>query len=132
VAGRFLVENQLDRPISAPVCVSPFTSARGHTVDVTLQFEPEIVTLQPHEQLLVRVGTRIDEQLADAGGYWGSLGVRELPGTELAVLVRCRAAPRPQRRDAGLERSRITERIPEGAPALSSSSTSTPFPKGSQ
>jgi hypothetical protein len=87
-AGGFLVENHLDHAISAPLRVSPFVSAEGHEVDVRLQLEPEVVTLEPREQLLVRVGTRIDAQLAGAGEYWGRLGVPELPGTELVVLVR--------------------------------------------
>ena len=87
-AGGFLVENHLDHAISAPLRVSPFVSAAGQTVDVRLVFEPEVVTLEPREQLLVRVGTRLDAQLADSGGYWGRLGVPELPGTELVVLVR--------------------------------------------
>lgn len=129
-AGRFLVENHMDQPISAPVCVSPFTSAQGHTVDVRLQFEPDVVTLQPREQLLVRVGTTIDEQLADADGYWGFLGVPELPGTELAVLVRRNAAPRRERHDAGLQSGAGKGRISKGAPSLFTS-TSKPFPKGS-
>lgn len=102
-AGRFLVENHLGEPISAPVCVSPFTSKQGHEVDVRLQFDPAVVTLQPREQQLVRVGARIDEQLADAEGYRGVLGVPGLPGTELGILVRRRATPHPERDGADLE-----------------------------
>jgi hypothetical protein len=40
VAGRFLVENRLDEPISAVVCVSPFTSVHGHTVVLVRCLEP--------------------------------------------------------------------------------------------
>ena len=90
-AGGFLVENNLDHAISAPVCASPFVSAQGHAVDVRLQFEPEVVSLEPREQLLVRVGTRIDARLVDAGGCWGRLAVAQLPGTELVVHVRVAA-----------------------------------------
>jgi hypothetical protein len=117
-AGHFLVENHLDEPISATVCVSPFTSAQGHTVDVRLLFEPDVVTLAPREQLVVRVGTRIDEQLAGVDGCWGRLGVPELPGTELVVLVRC------------LEPAGANGCIRDGVPSLLSSSTSQLFPKG--
>jgi hypothetical protein len=129
-AARFLVENHLDEPISAAVGVSPFTSAQGQQFDVRLQFEPEVVTLQPREQLLVHVGTRIDEQLAGIDGCWGLLGVPELPGTELVVLVRCRTAPRPQGEEARLETAGATGCIPDGASSLLPSSTSQLFPKG--
>jgi hypothetical protein len=129
-AARFLVENHLDEPIVAAVGVSPFTSAQGHTVDVRLQFEPEVVTLQPREQLLVHVGTRIDEQLAGLDGCWGLLGVPELPGTELVVLVRCLAAPRTQREEVPLKTAGANGCIPYGMPSLLSSSTSQLFSKG--
>lgn len=113
--ARFLVENHLDQPISAPVCVSPFTSQSGHTADLTLRFAPALVTLQPHEQLLVSVATRIDGQLADGGSYWGVLGVPDLPGTELAVLVRHRAAPGVGTGGERLETRRAAGQIPLGA-----------------
>jgi hypothetical protein len=129
-AARFLVENHLDEPISAAVGVSPFTSTQGHTVDVSLQFDPEVVTLEPRERLLVRVGTRIDEQLAGVDGCWGLLGVPELPGTELVVLVRCRAGSCPQGEEAHLQAAGATGRIPKGVPSLLSSSTPQLFPKG--
>jgi hypothetical protein len=114
-AARFLVENHLDRPISAPVCVSPFQSERGDPADVTLQFEPAVVTLQPHEQLLVCVGTRIGEQLDDAGGYWGVLGVPDLPGTELVVLVRRRGVPHAGENGSRLAASCAADPTSDGA-----------------
>ena len=95
--------------------MSPFTSQSGHTADLTLRFAPALVTLQPHEQLLVSVATRIDGQLADGGGYWGVLGVPDLPGTELAVLVRHRGAPSVGTGGERLETRRATGRIPLGA-----------------
>lgn len=94
-AGLFLVENSLRQRVSSPIAASVFTSPAGDEVQPHLGFEPEIVSLEPGEQLLVHLTAAIDEDLDEGVGYRGSLRVPGLQGTEVSIVVRRRASSAP-------------------------------------
>lgn len=88
VLGVFLVDNHLDRPISAKVVSSSFVSVDGREVTPTFVFDPETVVLGSREQALVRVVAFIDETMAPEVRYLGQLTIPELMGTPIPVVLR--------------------------------------------
>ena len=88
VLGVFLVDNHLDRPISAKVVSSTFVSVDGREVSPTFVFDPETVVLGSREQALVRVVAFIDETMAPEVRYLGQLTIPELMGTPIPVVLR--------------------------------------------
>lgn len=88
--GVFLVENKLDRKVSAPIVASAFVAPDGREVHPVLGFDPEVVTLDPGEQILVRVTAAIDEQLESGVTYRGEVTVPGLSGSRVPLVVRCR------------------------------------------
>jgi hypothetical protein len=91
--GAFLVQNLLDERISAPVNVSAFVAPDGREASVAVSLDPEVVTLEPGEQMLVRAGVRVDGDLEAGVGYRGEISVPGLTGTRVPVVVRRRDAP---------------------------------------
>jgi hypothetical protein len=88
VLGVFLVDNHLDRPISAKIVSSSFVSVDGREVSPTFVFDPETVVLGSREQALVRVVAFIDETMAPEVRYLGQLTIPELMGTPIPVVLR--------------------------------------------
>jgi hypothetical protein len=86
--GLFLVDNSLQEKVSAPVFASSFRADDGREVTPKLVFEPEVVTLGPGEQILVRAVATIDERLEPNVGYRGELSVPGVAGTRVAVVLR--------------------------------------------
>lgn len=86
--GLFMVENALAERVSAPITASPFRAEDGREVAPVLVFEPEIVTLSPGEQMLVRVSATIDEALEPQVGYRGELSVPGIAGTRVPLVLR--------------------------------------------
>src|SRR4051794_3207167 len=90
--GAFMVQNLLEERVSAPVSVSPYVAPDGREAALTLSLDPEVVTLEPGEQVLVRAAVRIDEGLEVGVGYRGEIGVPGLTGTRVPVVLRRREA----------------------------------------
>jgi hypothetical protein len=90
--GAFVVANGLDRKVSAPIVASPFVSTEGQEVRPELAFEPEVVLLEPGEQVLVRIAAAVDASLEPGVGYRGELTVPDLPGTRIPIVLRRRQA----------------------------------------
>lgn len=90
VLGVFLVENHLNRGISAKVAASPFIDASGRTVQPVLAFDPDLIVLGPGEQLLVRVVAVIDDTLEPEVRYVGQFIIPGLTGTRIPVVLRRR------------------------------------------
>jgi len=90
VLGVFLVENHLNRDISARVVASSFVAANGDEVKPAMVFDPELVALGPGEQSLVRVVVFIDETLDLEVRYVGQFTIPELTGTRIPVVLRRR------------------------------------------
>ena len=110
--GAFLVENLLEDRISAPVVASTFVGPTGHEVQPRLVFDPEVVTLEPGEQVLVRAVAAIDEDLEAGAAYRGEVSVPGLGSRGVSIVVRRRPAdgPRPRTRRASRPSSASTRR----------------------
>ncbi len=99
--GVFLVENRLDRKVSAPVTPSSFSDPSGRQVTPALRIDPEVMTLEPGEQMLVRVAARIADDLEPGISYRGEVTVPELSGGRVPLVLRRRVgqaaeAPKPE------------------------------------
>ena len=90
--GVFLVENLLDEKVSAPVSASAFAAPDGREVAVPLAFEPEVVILEPGEQILVRVTAQLADDLEADVSYRAELAVPGVIGTKVPIVARRRAA----------------------------------------
>jgi hypothetical protein len=90
--GVFLVENLLGEKVSAPVSASAFASPDGREVTVPLAFDPEVVVLEPGEQILVRVTAQVADDLDADVSYRAELAVPGVIGTKVPIVARRRAA----------------------------------------
>ena len=90
--GVFLVENLLTEKVSAPVSASAVAAPDGREVAVPLAFDPEVVVLEPGEQILVRVAARVDDRLEADVSYRAEVAVPGVIGTRVPIVVRRRAA----------------------------------------
>lgn len=90
--GVFLVENLLSEKVSAPVSASAVAAPDGREVAVPLAFDPEVVVLEPGEQILVRVAARVDDGLEADVSYRAEVAVPGVIGTRVPIVVRRRAA----------------------------------------
>lgn len=112
--GVFLVENHLERAISTPVAASGFVADDGREVEPPLTFDPELVILDPGEQLLVQVSTTIGNDLERDVGYRGELTVPGLTGTSVPVVIRrrgkARRPPAASRKRSGSSRKSTAKR----------------------
>lgn len=88
--GAFLVENRLTQRVSTPVVASTFVGPEGQEVRPHLSLDPEIVTLDPGEQVLVRVISLIDDRLEPGITYRASVSVPGLGGRNLPLVLRRR------------------------------------------
>jgi hypothetical protein len=88
----FLVENLLTEKVSAPVSASAVAAPDGREVAVPLAFDPEVVVLEPGEQILVRVAARVDDGLEADVSYRAEVAVPGVIGTRVPIVVRRRAA----------------------------------------
>ena len=90
--GVFLVENLLTEKVSAPVSASALAAPDGREVAVPLAFDPEVVVLEPGEQILVRVAARVDDGLEADVSYRAEVAVPGVIVTRVPIVVRRRAA----------------------------------------
>jgi hypothetical protein len=88
--GVFLVENLLAEKVAAPVSASAVAAPDGREVDVPLAFDPEVVVLEPGEQILVRVTAGLPAELEPDVGYRAELAVPGVIGTKVPIVVRRR------------------------------------------
>jgi hypothetical protein len=89
--GAFLVQNLLDERVSAPVIAGAFTAEDGGEADLTLKLDPEVVTLEPGEQQMVRTAAAVTDRLEPGVGYRGEVSVPGLTGTRVPIVVRRRS-----------------------------------------
>ena len=88
--AEFVVTNHLKTVVSTRVAITPFVDSTGHLADVELTFEPDDIELQPGEQVIVRVKTRIGEAMHAGASYRGELTVPDLGGSGIPIVVRRR------------------------------------------
>jgi hypothetical protein len=90
--GVFLVENLLNEKVSAPVSASAFAAPDGREVALPLAFDPEVVVLEPGEQILVRVTAQVGDDLEEDVSYRAELAVPGVIGTKVPIVARRRAS----------------------------------------
>jgi hypothetical protein len=91
-AGAFMVQNRLTQKVAAPVVASAFLDPSGHEARPLLAFEPDVVALEPGEQMLVRVTARIDDRLESGVAYRGEVTIPGLSGDRVQLVLRRRAS----------------------------------------
>lgn len=88
--GVFLVENGMPHDVNAPMLISAFVDSSGHEAHPPLKLDPEVIKLEPGEQVLVRVMVVIDENLKPGARYRGEISVPGLPGTRVPLVLQRR------------------------------------------
>lgn len=88
--GVFMVENTTDAKVSGPVTVSAFKGAGGRTAKPDVRFSPEVVTLDPGDQVLVQVAAKVGQTLDPGVRYLADIRVPSLSGMRVPLVVRRR------------------------------------------
>ena len=92
--GVFMVENTTAQSVSAPVGVSGFADPAGNEATPSVRFSPEVVALDPGDQVLVQVAATVDRTLEPGVRYQAEITIPELPGTGIPLVVRRRPPKR--------------------------------------
>ena len=93
--GAFLVENRLVKRVSAPVVASSFVDPSGREIRPALVLEPEVVTLDAGEQILVRVMATVPGELETGVSYRGDITVPGVWGGRVHLVLRRRPSAPP-------------------------------------
>jgi hypothetical protein len=88
--GLFVVENNLPQPISTSVEVGPLIDPAGREIRSMLRFEPGIITLAPHQQVVAKVSADISRALVAGVRYQAEMWVPGIPAARIAIAVRRR------------------------------------------
>lgn len=88
VVGVFAVENYLAQPVSGSVTASKLLDPMGNAAGVPFTFDPPVLQLNPGAQVLVRASAVIPESLRPGVAYTGEIGVPEMNGATVPVIVR--------------------------------------------
>jgi hypothetical protein len=94
--GVFMVENTTGRKVSGPLGVSAFADESGREVQPTVRFSPEVVSLEPGDQVLVQVVAGVDGTFEPGVRYGAEIRIPELTAAGIPLVVRRRAA-RPRK-----------------------------------
>jgi len=86
--GVFMVQNSSDARVTTAVAVSGFVDAAGRAVHPAVMVHPEVVDLEAHDQVLVRVTATADSALEPGVRYWGELTVPGLSDIQIPVVIR--------------------------------------------
>jgi hypothetical protein len=88
--GVFMVENTTTRKVSAPVGVSGFVDAGGREVRPEISFSPDVVSLEPGDQVLVQVAAAVDDTMEPGVRYRAEISIPRLAGAKIPLVVRRR------------------------------------------
>ena len=88
--GVFMVENTTARKVSARVGVSAFVDPGGREVRPEVNFSPDVVSLEPGDQVLVQVAATVDDTLEPGVRYQAEISIPRLAGAKIPVVVRRR------------------------------------------
>jgi hypothetical protein len=88
--GVFMVENTTAQKVSAPVDVSAFVDPSGREIRPELKVSPDVVTLEPGDQVLVQVAAVVDRKLEPDVRYRGEISIPRLSGARIPIVVRRR------------------------------------------
>ena len=89
--GVFVVENITARKVSGPVRVSAFTDASGRKATPEVRFSPDVVSLEPGDQVLVQVAAVIDDTLEPGVRYGAEISIAGLSEAAIPLVVQRRA-----------------------------------------
>lgn len=89
-SGTFAITNHLSTVVSTHVTTAPFADVNGRPKDIAFVFTPADIQLEPAEQLLVQVTTKIGDDLLPGVRYRGEFTVPDLSGAGIPVIVRRR------------------------------------------
>jgi hypothetical protein len=89
--GVFMVENTTAQKVSAPVGVSAFVDADGREIRPAVAFSPDVVSLEPGDQVLVQVAAAVDDTLEPGVRYTGVISIPSLSEAGIPIVVRRRA-----------------------------------------
>ena len=90
--GVFVVENTTARKASGPLGVSAFADSSGREVKPEVRFSPDVVSLEPGDQVLVQVAAAIDDTLEPGVRYGAEITIPKLSGARIPLVVRRRGA----------------------------------------
>jgi len=105
--GVFMVENTTDKHVSGPVTVSAFKGPGGRTAKPQVRFSPDVVTLDPGDQVLVQLAAKVDKSLDPGVRYSADVRVPSLSGMKIPLVVRRRPgrAPAAAKKQAARKRT---------------------------
>jgi len=90
--GLFVVENKLQKEVSALVTVSPLVDPDGQEIPSVLRFEPGVITLAAGEQVIAKVSARITRALAAGIRYQADISIPGISGARIPIIVRRKPA----------------------------------------
>jgi hypothetical protein len=90
--GAFAVANQLARPVTATIEVSPFRDESGADAHVQVEVSPTRMSLDPGQQVVVHIAAAISDDLLTSIAYRGFVSVPGLSDRPIPILVRRVAA----------------------------------------
>lgn len=88
--GVFMVENTTAQSVSAPVGVSGFADPAGNEAAPKVRFSPEVVALDPGDQVLVQVAATVNRTLEPGVRYQAEISIPQLSGARIPLVVRRR------------------------------------------
>jgi hypothetical protein len=88
--GVFMVENTTAQSVAAPVGVSGFADPAGIEATPKVRFSPEVVALDPGDQVLVQVAATVDRTLEPGVRYQAEISIPQLSGARIPLVVRRR------------------------------------------
>jgi hypothetical protein len=94
--GVFMVENTTGKKVSGPLGVSAFADESGREVNPTVRFSPDVVSLEPGDQVLVQVVAGVDSTFEPGIRYGAEISIPELAAAGIPLVVRRRAARPPK------------------------------------
>lgn len=86
--GVFMVENTTAETVSGALTVSDFQGPSRKKVHPAVSLSPDVVSLDPGDQVLVQVAALVDETLDPGVRYRAEISVPTLSGTRIPLVVR--------------------------------------------
>ncbi len=112
--GVFMVENTTQETVSGALTVSDFQGPSRKRVRPTVTLSPDVVSLDPGDQVLVQIAALVDETLEPEVRYSAEISVPTLSGTRIPLVVRRSpgAAAVPAKKRAPAKKSPAAKKKP--------------------
>jgi hypothetical protein len=86
--GVFMVENTTAQKVSGPIGVSPFADPSGREIRPEVTFSPDVISLEPGDQVLVQVAAAVDDSLEPGVRYGAEISIPQLSRTTIPLVLR--------------------------------------------